>query len=322
MTNETIAPLSFCRFKITLLFIPLNNSVFFTIHIFSHLCNRLHRAVSTWYTIFMIVAVDTGGTKTLVTLFSRDGVAGKMYKFPTPEDKNDYLDILKKTLHDNYGGQRIEAVVIGIPGTIKDGVAIWCNNLKWRNFDVADAMKDVLGPAPVFIENDANLAGLAETRSRTPMPMSSLYITISTGIGTGITTNGLIDPGLRLSEGGRMLVEFEGRVREWETFASGKAIHEEYELFAKDIHSEKTWNQIADRISRGLLVAIPLLQPETIILGGSIGTYFDQYSDRLKVILKAHLPDHIPCPRLLQAKHPEEAVIYGCYYYALDQLAD
>jgi predicted NBD/HSP70 family sugar kinase len=270
----------------------------------------------------MIVAVDTGGTKTLVTLFSRDGVAGDMIKFPTPPKEEDYLELLRETLVKNYGGQRIEAIVIALPGIIKDGIAIWCNNLKWRNFDVAKELKGVLGKAPIFVENDANLAGLAETRSRDPMPVSSLYVTISTGIGTGFTTAGKIDPGLRRSEGGRMLVEFQGEVREWESFGSGHAIYKTFGQYAHDIEDKKTWDEIADRISRGFLVAIPLLQPDVIIIGGSIGTYFNKYGSQLHQILTHHLPAHIPCPKIVEAKHPEQAVIYGCYYHAIDTLND
>lgn len=269
----------------------------------------------------MIVAVDTGGTKTLVTLFSHDGVAGKMIKFPTPPKKEDYVALLHDTLRKEYGGQRIEAVVIALPATIIDGVAVWFGNLDWKNLDIAKELKGVLGSAPIFVENDANLAGLAETRSRSPMPKSSLYVTVSTGIGTGITTNGKIDPGLRLSEGGQMPVEFQTKIQTWESIASGKTIYNTFGKYARDIHDKKTWNEIADRISRGFLVAIPLLRPEIIIIGGSIGTYFKEYSDELKTILKEKLPDHIPIPKIVSAKHPEEAVIYGCYYYAVDQLA-
>lgn len=268
----------------------------------------------------MIVAVDTGGTKTLITLFSRDGVAGEMIRFPTPKRKSDYLEVLRKTLHDNYGGQLIEAIVIGMPGIVKDGVVVWCNNLKWKNFDIVSELKGVLGSTPIYIENDANLGGLAETRSRSPTPASSLYVTISTGIGTGITTNGKIDPGLRLSEGGRMLVEFGGAIKEWESFASGRAIVETYGRYARDIEDKRTWDEIADRISRGLLAAIPLLQTEIIIIGGSIGTHFSRYAKSLENILRSHLPAHIPCPNIVEAQHPEEAVIYGCYYYAVDTL--
>lgn len=269
----------------------------------------------------MLVTVDTGGTKTLIASFSETGRIGKQIKFPTPPNQNDYIEQLQATLRQEYGGQRVEAIVIALPGIIKNGVAVWCNNLKWSNFDVAAAMKGTLGDTPILIENDANLAGLSETRVLSPMPVSSLYVTVSTGIGTGITTNGKIDPGLRLSEGGRALVEYDGLVREWESFASGQAIYRTYGKFARDIHSKRTWKQIADRISRGFLAVIPMIQPEVIILGGSIGTYFDQYANYLEDILKEKLPPHIPCPRIIQAKHPEEAVIYGCYYYALDTLA-
>lgn len=243
-----------------------------------------------------------------------------MIKFPTPKTEDAYVEALRDTLKTHYGGQRIEAIVIGMPSIVKDGIVVWANNLKWKNFDVVQKLKGVLGNTPIFIENDANLGGLAETRSRSPIPGSSLYVTVSTGIGTGITTAGKIDPGLRQSEGGRMMVEYQGEVREWESFASGKAIHLAYKKYARDIHDKETWDEIADRISRGLLVAIPLLQTDIIIVGGSIGTYFDRYDTQLRQSLRKLLPDHIAMPRIEKANHPEEAVIYGCYYYAVDEL--
>lgn len=268
----------------------------------------------------MLVTVDTGGTKTLVASFSEDGILGEQIKFPTPPNQQDYVELLRSTLQKQYGGRRVEAVVVALPGIIKDGIAVWCNNLKWSNFDIVKALDGVLGSTPILVENDANLAGLAETRILKPIPVSSLYVTVSTGIGTGVTTNGKIDPGLRLSEGGRSLVEFDGVVREWESFASGQSIHITYGKYASEIHDKRTWDQIADRISRGFLAIIPLVQPNVVIIGGSIGTYFDQYASRLEAILREKLPPHIPCPEFKQAQHPEQAVIYGCYYYALDSL--
>lgn len=269
----------------------------------------------------MLVTVDTGGTKTLIASFAQNGDIGEMIKFPTPADQNEYVTLLRQTLIENYGNVAVEAVVVGLPGIIKAGVAIWCNNLGWKNFDAGSALRGVLGDAPVLIENDANLAGLSETRILDPTPTSSLYVTISTGIGTGIITDGTIDPGLRHSEGGRSLVEFDGVVREWESFASGKAIYQTYGKYARDITSERVWRHVADRISRGFLAAIPIIQPDIVIIGGSIGSYFEKYGPQLEAILQEKLPAHIVCPRFVQAKHPEEAVIYGCYYYALDYLA-
>lgn len=246
---------------------------------------------------------------------------GEVFKFPTPKKEREYVTLLQETLQQHYKSQDVEAVIVALPGIIKNGVAVWCNNLGWKDFDAASALKGALGNAPVLIENDANLAGLAETRVLDPVPQSSLYVTISTGIGTGVITNGHIDPGLRLSEGGRILVEFDGMVREWESFASGKAIFAAYKKYARDITSGRTWEHIADRISRGFLAVIPMIQPEVVIIGGSIGTYFESFAPTLEGILKEKLPPHIPCPVFRKAAHPEQAVLYGCYYYALDSLA-
>lgn len=269
----------------------------------------------------MLVTVDTGGTKTLVASFERDGIVGERLRFPTPASPQEYVKILREALVQNYAHSFVEAVVVALPGIVRGGVAVWCPNLGWKNFKAHDALKGVLGDAQVFIENDANLAGLAETRVLDPMPRSSLYVTISTGIGTGIITDGRIDPGLRYSEGGHCLVEYDGVVREWESFASGKAIHNTYGKFAHDITSKQDWQHIADRISRGFLAIIPLIQPDVVVIGGSIGTYYDHFQPQLEVLLREKLPPHIPCPRFIQASHPEEAVIYGCYYYAIDTLS-
>lgn len=268
----------------------------------------------------MIVAVDTGGTKTLIALFDESGRVVEEFMFPTPATTVAYVQTLTKELHDHFAEQVVDAVVVAMPGIVKAGVAIWCNNLKWKDFNVATALKGVLGDAPVWIDNDANLAGLAETRQLDQIPPLCLYVTISTGIGSGIITDGVIHHALRASEIGRTLVEYDGRVREWETFASGKAIYQTYGKYARDISSKRVWYQIADRISRGFLATIPVLQPDVIIIGGSIGTYFGKYHKALKGLLTEHLPDHIPVPHIIKAKHPEQAVIYGCYYYAVDAL--
>jgi predicted NBD/HSP70 family sugar kinase len=268
----------------------------------------------------MLVAVDTGGTKTLVAVFDVDGAMAGSQRFPTPRDTTEYIETVCRVIDDLTSGETPTALSIAIPGLINDGVAVWCGHLEWHNFNVRQAFA-ARYDVPIFIDNDANLAGLAEARALDPIPSSVLYVTVSTGIGTGVITNGQIDPGLSSSEGGHMLVEFDGRLQKWEDFASGSAIYETYGRYARDIEDAETWQQIADRISRGFLAAIPLLQPSVIIFGGSIGTYFDKYSTQLERLLKKQLPEHIPCPRLAQAAHPEEAVIYGCYYHAIDQSA-
>ena len=270
----------------------------------------------------MIVAIDTGGSKTLISSFNAHGRKGDLSRFPTPHNPDEYVRLLKESVELLYAHEKVEVIVVAIPGVIRDGTVKWCGNLPWKNLHLADLLKDLLPGVPVLLENDAKLAGLGEARSMATVPETALYVTISTGIGAGLIADGKIDRGMRFSEVGRMPLEYDGVVRIWESFASGQAIVGTYRKYARDITSKRTWRQIADRMSRGFLVMIPAMQPDIIIIGGSVGTYFARYEQFLKELIKERLPEHIPCPKIIQAKHPEEAVLYGCYYYAIDSLAD
>ena len=272
----------------------------------------------------MLVTIDTGGTKTLISSFGRDGKMGESIKFPTPGEPAEYAKMLKKVVRERYGHKHVDAIIMAMPGVIDKGVVKWAPNIGhgWQNVPVYKMLHDLLPGVPVLIENDVKLAGLGEARIMHPVPTSVMYISISTGIGIGVIEDGKIDKAMRKSEAGHMFIEYDGRVQRYESFASGKSIVKIYKKFAREITSKRTWRQIADRISRGLLVLIPVIQPDVIVFGGSVGTYYERYGAYLKEILANHLPDHIPSPKLVQAKHPEEAVVYGCYYYGIDYLAD
>lgn len=268
----------------------------------------------------MIVAVDTGGTKTLITSFDKNGQPSQFIKFPTPKNYSEYIETLKKTLHDNYGHKTVNIIVVAIAGTVTSNQVKWCPSLGWENINIKNDLHGILDTTTILVENDAKVAGIAAARQLNPTPRSLFYITIGTGIGTAVIIDGKIDQALINSEGGHMLVEFDGVVQEWEHFASGKAIYETFGKYARDINNDKTWYQIAKRISRGLLASIPLIQPDVISIGGGIGNYLDKFYKHLIEILNSSLPKHINIPKIVKTLHAEEVVIYGCYYYALDSI--
>lgn len=270
----------------------------------------------------MIITIDVGGTKTLVADFDASGNVGKELKFATPKDEKTFLTTLVKTIDEQYPDRtQIDALCIAVPGEITVTHRLeYAPNLGWRHIAIQTQLAREFD-CPIYIENDANLAGLAEARQLSPTPKKVLYITVSTGIGTGIITHGSIDETLRESEGGHMLIEYDGILREWESFASGHSIRATYGAYARDITDKDIWAQIADKISRGLLALIPVLRPDVVVIGGSIGTYFERYEKALNTLLSERLDKQlITIPQVLKAKHPEEAVIYGCYYYAVAQL--
>lgn len=267
----------------------------------------------------MIVAVDTGGTKTLVAVFDTNGQIVTQKKFPTPTDISEYLTQLKSTINELMAGQPITCLSVALPGTIVNGVMSSASNLPWTDVDI-QALLSSDYDCPIRVENDANLAGLAEARSLETPPPVCLYVTVSTGIGTGIIVNGTIDPNFSTTEGGHIILEHDGEYMRWELFASGKAIHAKYGKLASEIDDDETWKVIAFNIAKGFLTLCPILRPNVIVLGGGVGTHFDKFSSHLNATLQEYLkPKYIPT--IIKATHPEEAVVYGCYYHALDTSA-
>ena len=267
----------------------------------------------------MIVAVDTGGTKTLVAVFDTAGNVVRSQKFPTPAAIADYLTTLKTTIDELVTDEPITCLSVALPGVIDNGVMISAGNLTWHDTDIAALLRDHYD-CPIIVENDANLAGLAEARALDTIPPLALYVTISTGIGTGVILNGKIHPLLARAEGGHMLLQHDDTMAIWESFASGKAIKEATGMLASDITDDATWREIAANIALGLLAILPFLRPDIVIIGGGVGAHLDKFERYLNEDLTRHLENQYTAT-IVQAVHPEEAVIYGCYYHALDVLA-
>ena len=265
----------------------------------------------------MIIAIDTGGTKTLIEGFDAEGNKTFIDKFPTPLETDEYIAQVAAAISKS---NQIDAIVLAIPGIVEQGVVSHMGNLPWRNFDVKSALTAYFPDTPIYVENDANLGGLGEVRSRNDAPSRCLYLTVSTGIGGGFIVDHHIDPFLANTEMGHMRLDYNGHIERWEHFASGKAIKKQWGKLASEITSAKEWESIAERVSKGLLVLLPTLRPQIVIIGGGVGTHFEKFAHHLRKILERNLEPIYIC-QVVGANHPEEAVIYGCYYYAIDALA-
>ena len=272
----------------------------------------------------MIIAIETGGTKTLLAGFSKEGKLLKSFEFQTPKSQQKYLEIIEKVIKKEFSEQlesgEIQAISCAEPGIIENGVILWAKNLRWQNFNIKAELSKIFPNIKILVENDANLAGLFESKKFKNKAQNILYITLSTGVGSGIITDGKINQGLKNSEIGRIPIEFDGRVREWEEFASARAIFNVYGKYASEISKPRQWQNIADRISRGFLVIIPIIQPELIVIGGSLGENFKKFDLFLEQIVRENLPEGISCPKIIQAQKPREAVIYGCFESAKEAL--
>lgn len=115
-------------------------------------------------------------------------------------------------------GRRALGLTVGVPGLVNgDGLVRLAPNLHWHDVDLRSALRKALGdPAyPIEVENDANLAVLAEQRYGGYAATANLiYLTGEVGIGAGIITEGRLMRGERgfAGEFGHLLVDPGGPV--------------------------------------------------------------------------------------------------------------
>lgn len=269
----------------------------------------------------MIIAVDIGSTKTIVACLDESGKILERTKFATPRQSREWLELIQATIASAFSNYKFDKIIVGVPGIVKDNRIHWCSNLgsDWIGLDIANPLSKTF-KANVLLENDANLAGIAETTTLPKEYDNIIYLNIGAGIGSGFIIKGKLIPGLLNTEAGLTMIEYDGVTREWEKFASGRAIVEAYDRKASEITSPGMWQAVADRISRGLLVLIPIIQPNLIIVGGSMGEYFNHYANYLSRLIDEKLPDNLDRPKIIPSVYKEDAVLIGCYRLANENI--
>ncbi len=248
----------------------------------------------------MILAIDIGGTKTLIALFNSRGRVIRRLKFPTAPLKDQFFIDLTSNL-TNFTKFNIDKVVCAIPGTVQKNCSVRLGNRNWGTFSLLPLLKNLFN-CPILFENDANLASIYESNR---LRGKTVFLTFSTGIGGGIAENGHLLSESASFEPGHWKFKFDGEKKEWEDIAAASAIGTAYGgKEATSLRGTEIMRDIASRIELGLPKIIDDYYPKTIILGGPMGKIFKLYSD--------YLPRYTGV-RYRRPRRPLESVIYGCY---------
>lgn len=269
----------------------------------------------------MILTVDVGGTKVLVATFSDDGKMTDSKKFKTPIMYPDFISDLKKTISELIGDQQPKACSIGLPGVIDrtQGIVLYFGNLPWENINIVNDLSETVS-CPIYLENDAKMASLAEANEVKELYDRVLYMTVSTGIGLGLCVDGKIDHSVSDAGGKAIMLEHQGKIMAWEEFTSGKAIVAQTGKMASELTDESDWYIVARNIAIGLIDLIVLLTPDCVVIGGGVGAHLEKFQEKLFNELDIYQSRMVKIPQIIKSNHPEEAVIFGGYLLANQNL--
>ena len=138
-----------------------------------------------------IIGVDMGGSKLLAgTVDGELSVHYRTQRSMTGLDQAALIDVSVEAVQEirEAADGEVGAVGFGIPSLIdqRTGVARLAVNLPLVEIRFADVMAERLG-LPVFVDNDANVAALAEHRAGAAAGFTEVVLlTIGTGIGSGL----------------------------------------------------------------------------------------------------------------------------------------
>ncbi|NAY92723.1 ROK family protein [Muricauda sp. JGD-17] len=150
----------------------------------------------------IVIGVDIGGTKTKIGLVDKNGKCLVQSFFRTREfpDLDDYLDKIKTTSDELLQSLEVKPNIlgcgIGAPNaSSKNGTIENASNLVWKgSVPILEKLKERMN-MPMRIMNDASAAALGEMLFGGAKTMQDfIVITLGTGFGAGIVTNGqLVD---------------------------------------------------------------------------------------------------------------------------------
>jgi glucokinase len=240
----------------------------------------------------LTVAVDIGGTHIRVAVYEPDSLTPVAHhRTRSLATEPGVYDRLEQAIEAVWPKEGARAIGIASPGPLDPhtGTILATPNIpEWKNFPVAPKLSQHFG-VPVHLDNDANMAGLAEWQYGAGKGHANLvYLTISTGIGGGVISHGCLLQGFHGmgAELGHMIIDPNGppcgcgKRGHVESFCSGPSIAR---YFSEQIQAGQTSSlqnepkpstaHIADAARAGDALAISAFEHAGHYLGIAVANY-------------------------------------------------
>ena len=246
-----------------------------------------------------VLAFDIGGTKIASGIVEINKNGYKIFDYQkneTPKDKKDVIQKLIELIVYYKKNNSFKRIGIGIAGQIdyKKDIINYIPNIKgFKNINLKKIIKETIGEK-VEIDNDVKCFALAENVfGKVKKYHNIVYLAIGTGIGGAIEFDDKLYRGENniAGEFGHMVIVDNGKKCAcgnkgcWEQYMSGRAIEKLYFDFygqkkkSKDIaidsvkgvkKDKKVIKQTSSYLAIGLVNIINTINPEVILIGGSV----------------------------------------------------
>lgn len=259
------------------------------------------------------VAIDVGGTNTRVALVNERLEITDRQQFSTnPENPGETLSKISEVIRDY--GEKIVGVGMSCPGPLDliHGQILTPPNLHgdWQHLFVARELSTLTG-LPVYLNNDGNLAALAEAVAGEGKDYRYVqFLTVSTGIGSGFVIDRQIYQGAHgwaneventvMWEGGPCHgTILPGGI---EGISSGTAITTRAKKAGLQVKHAgevndlaKSGNEVAEKIMTDAKLHLAnfiagiynLTDPDIVILGGSVAIKIEGFVEEVEVLVKS-----------------------------------
>lgn len=284
------------------------------------------------------VAIDIGGTNTRVALVDETySIVSRIQFFTNTDDPDETLDEIVKRIQ-NFD-KPVTGIGMSCPGPLDllNNKILTPPNLhgKWHNYSVAKELSKKSG-LPVYLENDANLAALAESVIGEGKDYHLVqYLTISTGLGAGLVSDKKIFQGAHgfanevanscmFHNGPSHGMIFPGGI---EAISSGTGIVSralkagldvEHAGQVNDLAKEgnETAKKIMDEAKLYLANFIGIIQgyidPDIVILGGSVALKIDGFVEEVEAMVKEQVYDVVkPFVKVRKSTLNEDSGLLG-----------
>jgi predicted NBD/HSP70 family sugar kinase len=298
----------------------------------------------------LVMGVDLGGTKTHVVLANLLGTI--LSEVVEPTDQRGGQTVIEHigTLAEHVAtkaGTTLGAVrggVMGSPGVLepRSGIITAAPNIPgFDQFNVAQALRDRLG-FDVGIENDVNIAAQGEMWQGSCRDARTFaFVALGTGIGMGLVSDGQLIRGASGAAGEIAYLPvggdpFDSRGYRYGTLESSigsEAVVERYRglggsadnvrsifdrLEAGDAIAETVIDDVARILVQALMAVRAILDPELVVLGGSIGARPELVA-RTRDFARRYMPEQL---RIEPSALGSRAAIVGAVGMALTRLHD